>query len=185
MSHGDGPPPIFEGDDFPYWKIHMEAYLEVMDVSVLRATSEGLPKPRDPDNLQGDEVDYEHWNAQAKNALFRGIAKDVFNQVRNHKDAYSLWSDLCMLHEGTKSEREEHYNLVLKKLNFFEMLPNESANEMYSCLNVLVEELNGLGLTQWKPSEVARKILNVLPIDKYAHIVTMLHQDDLSTATLT
>ena len=28
MSHGDGPPPIFEGDDFPYWKIRMLEFLE-------------------------------------------------------------------------------------------------------------------------------------------------------------
>ena len=59
MSHGDGPPPIFEGDDFPYWKkIHMEAYLEALDVGILRATSQGFPKPQDATHLQGDEVNY-------------------------------------------------------------------------------------------------------------------------------
>ena len=79
MSHRDGPPPIFEGDDFLYWKIRIEA-----------------------------------------------------------------------LHEGTKSEREECYHLVMKKLNAFEMLSKESANKMYPCLNVLVEEVNGLG-TNAKP----------------------------------
>ena len=42
MSHGDGPPPFFEGDNFPYWKIRMEAYLEAIDVRVLRATSKKL-----------------------------------------------------------------------------------------------------------------------------------------------
>ena len=73
----------------------------------------------------------------------------------------------------------------MKKLNSFEMLPKESANEMYSCLNVLVEEVNGLGLTQMQPSNVVRKILSVLPIDKYGHIVTVLHQGDLFTATPT
>ena len=52
MSHGDGPPPIFEGDDFPYWKIRMEAYLEALDVGILRAASQGFPKPRDATNLQ-------------------------------------------------------------------------------------------------------------------------------------
>ena len=56
---------------------------------------------------------------------------------------------------------------------------------MYSRLNVLVEEVNGLGLTQMQPSDVVRKILSVLPIDKYGHIVTVLHQGDLSTATPT
>ena len=73
----------------------------------------------------------------------------------------------------------------MKKLNSFEMLPKECANEMYSHLNILVEEVNGLGLTQMQPSDVVRKILSVLPINKYGHIMIVLHQGDLSTATPT
>ena len=60
MSHGDGPPAIFEGDDFPYWKIRMETYLEALDVGILRAASQGFPKPRDATHLQGDEVNCEN-----------------------------------------------------------------------------------------------------------------------------
>ena len=45
----------------------------------------------------------------------------------------------------------------MKKLNSFEMLSKESANKIYSRLNVLVEEVNGLGLTQMSPSDVVRK----------------------------
>ena len=59
MSHGDGPPPFFEGDDFSYWKICMKAYLEALDVEILRAASQGFPKPQDPMHLQGNEVNYE------------------------------------------------------------------------------------------------------------------------------
>ena len=70
MSHRDGLPPVFEGDDFPYWKIRMEAYLEALDVRVLRAISQGFPTPRDPANLQGDEVYYEKWNAKARKHSF-------------------------------------------------------------------------------------------------------------------
>ena len=65
----------------------MEAYLEALDVRILRATSQGFPKPRDPAHLQGDEVNYEKWNAKARNTIFRDLCKDVFNRVRNHKDA--------------------------------------------------------------------------------------------------
>jgi hypothetical protein len=36
-----------------------------------------------------------------------------------------------------------------------------------------------------QPSDAVRKILSVLPIDKYGHIVMMLHQGDLSTTTPT
>ena len=103
----------------------------------------------------------------------------------NHKDAHALWLDICALHKGTMSEREERYHLVMKKLNSFEILPKESANKIYSRLNVLVEEVNGLGLTQMQPSDIIRKILSVLPTNNYGHIVTVLHQGDLSSATPT
>ena len=124
-------------------------------------------------------MDYEKWNAKARNTIFRGLCKDVFNRIRNHKDAHALWSDVCALHEGTKSEREERYHLVMKKLNSFEMFSRESANKMYSRLNILVEKVNGLGLIQMQPSYVVRKILSVLPIDKYCFIKVIfspLHQ---------
>jgi hypothetical protein len=84
--------------------------------------------------------------------------------VRNHKDAHSLWSDIYALHEGTKSECEECYHIVMRKLNSFEMPPNENANDMYPQLNIVVEEVKGLGLTQLTQPDVVRKILSVLPI---------------------
>jgi hypothetical protein len=34
MSGGDGPPLVFYGDDFTYWKIRMETYLEGIDIGV-------------------------------------------------------------------------------------------------------------------------------------------------------
>jgi hypothetical protein len=93
--------------------------------------------------------------------------------------------DICALHEGTKSEREERYRIAMKKLNSFEMLANENANDMYSRLNILVEGVNGLGITQISQPDVVRNIRSVLPIDKYGHIVTVLHQMDLSITTPT
>jgi hypothetical protein len=73
----------------------------------------------------------------------------------------------------------------MKKLNSFEMLANENANDMYSRLNILVEEVNGLGLTPISHSDIVSKILSVLSIEKYGHIVIVLHQMDLSITTPT
>ena len=63
----------------------MEAYLEAINIGVYKAATQGFPEPRDPTNLVGDEFNYEKWNAKAKNTLFSGLCKDVFNRVRNHK----------------------------------------------------------------------------------------------------
>jgi hypothetical protein len=43
MSYGDGPSPVFYGDDFPYWKIRMEAYLVAIDIGVYKAATQGPP----------------------------------------------------------------------------------------------------------------------------------------------
>jgi hypothetical protein len=120
-----------------------------------------------------------------KTLSLEAFAKDAFNRVRNHRNAHDLWMDICALHEGTKSECEERYHIAMKKLNSSEMLANENASDMYSRLNIIVEEPNGLGLTQISQPDVVRKILSVLLIYKYGHIITVLHQMDLSIATPT
>ena len=52
----------------------------------------------------------------------------------------------------------------MDKLNTFEMLPKEDANEMYSRLNMIVEELNVLGLNKMSLVDVVRKILVSYPL---------------------
>jgi hypothetical protein len=39
MSGGDRPPLVFYGDDFPYWKICMESYLQAIDIGVSKAAT--------------------------------------------------------------------------------------------------------------------------------------------------
>jgi len=36
---------MFDGDDFPYWKIRMESYLEACDTKCLKAVTEGFTPP--------------------------------------------------------------------------------------------------------------------------------------------
>jgi hypothetical protein len=42
MSCGDGPHAMFYYDDFQYWKIFMEDYLEAIDIGVFRAATQGF-----------------------------------------------------------------------------------------------------------------------------------------------
>ena len=136
----------------------MEAYLEALDVGVLRAASQGFPKSKDPTNLQGDEINYEKWNAKARNTLFRGLWKDVFNRVRNHKDAHAL--PRC-LSDSSSDDEIDDANLalmvrrttkMLKKLNkngvkfdskkkkFFTSNRRKPISEMdcYNCENLVI-----------------------------------------------
>ena len=53
----------------------METYLEAIDVGVLRAATQGFPKPKDFINLIGDEANYEKWNAKAKAPSLEAFAR--------------------------------------------------------------------------------------------------------------
>ena len=86
------------------------------------------------------------WNEKAKNTLFRGLCKDVFNLVRNQKDSCIMVGHMWT--PWANQEQAGHcYHIVMKRLNYFEIHPHESVNDMYSWLKALMEEVNGLRLT--------------------------------------
>jgi hypothetical protein len=58
------------------------------------------------------------------------------------------------------------------------MLSYENANQIFSHLNVLVEELDDHGLTKMKDINIILRI-RAVPKEKYANIITYFHQVDL------
>ena len=59
MSSGEGPPPVFNGDDFPYWKVRMESYMEAIDTLLYTAAVTGFPTVVDKDKPIMSEQNYE------------------------------------------------------------------------------------------------------------------------------
>ena len=59
MSSGEVPPPVFNGDDFPYWKVRMESYMEAIDLLLYTANVTGFPAVVDKDKPTTSEQNYE------------------------------------------------------------------------------------------------------------------------------
>ena len=53
----------------------MEAYLEALDVGILRVASQSFPKPQDATHLQGDEVNYENGMQMLETPSLEAFAK--------------------------------------------------------------------------------------------------------------
>ena len=65
------------------------------------------------------------------------------------------------------------------------MNDDELVRDMYSRLNLIINELHSIGLTKLDDVDIMRKIISVLPQKKYTSIITILHNmEDLSTMTL-
>jgi ABC-type multidrug transport system ATPase subunit len=86
---------------------------------------------------------------------------------------------------GTSNVREQKYCLAQQSYDSFEMNDDELVRDMYSHLNLIINELNSIGLTKLGGADIVRKIISVLPQKKYASISTILHNmEDISTMTL-
>jgi hypothetical protein len=125
-------------------------------------------------------------NARAKNCLYESLSMEIFNQVFTLKTSNEIWIKLHELHDGTSNVREQKHCLVLNEYNSFAMKENELVRYMYSHLNLVINELNSIGINKLGDADFVRKIISLLPQQRYGNIITILHNfEDLSQMTPT
>jgi hypothetical protein len=65
------------------------------------------------------------------------------------------------------------------------MKENELVRDMYSRLNLVTNELNSIGINKLGDVDIVRKIISLIPQQRYGSIITILHNlEDLSQMTL-
>nr|AAO62327.1 hypothetical protein [Oryza sativa Japonica Group] len=82
--------------------------------------------------------------------------------MSNLETAYDIWNKLAEIHEGTSEYKDAQLHFLKIQYETFSMLPHESVNDMYGRLNVIVNDLKGLG-ANYTDLEVAQKMLRALP----------------------
>lgn len=172
MAKNGGSVPTFEGKNFAYWKARMRAYLEAIAPEVWEATHAGFG------NLDyvGDQL---KWDAKARNAIYECISQDVFARIASKEKACEIWACLIEIHEGSSRVKELKYHMLKSKYDEFKMFPHENVNQMFSRLNVLIEEINALDIASLGKGLINRKILMLLPKPKYNIINSMLQKESL------
>jgi hypothetical protein len=171
MARKGSGPPLFDGKNFSYWKSRMGAYLDALSLDVWIATKTGYTGDLTPEQQK--------WNAKARNAIIEGISEDIFARIDNIDLAHDLWLQLIQLHESSSKVHEQKYHLLRAKYDEFNMFHNEYCNDMFSRLNLIVNELNSLNVSNLDKGMINRKILILLPKPKYNIINSMLQKEDL------
>ena len=110
---------------------------------------------------------------------------DVFNQVFTLNMAHKIWLKLQELHDGTTNVHEQKHCLAKQNYDSFTINDDELVCDIYSRLNLIINEIHSIGLTKLDDADIVRKIIFVLSQKKYASIITILHNmEDLSNMTL-
>ena len=140
-----------------------------------------IKNPEKPTKSEEKDI---HFNARAKNCLFESFSMDVFNQVFTLNTTHEIWLKLQELHDDTSNVREQKHCLAKQNYDTFTMNDDELVHDMYSRLNLIVNELHSIGLLKLDDADIVRKSISVLPQKKYASIITTLHNiENLSTMT--
>jgi hypothetical protein len=111
---------------------------------------------------------------------------DIFNQVFTVKTVNEILLKLHELRDGRSNVCDQKHCLVLNEYNSFQAKENELVRYMYSRLNLIINELNSVGINKLGDADIVRKIIFLLPQQKHGNINTILHNlEDLSQMTLT
>jgi hypothetical protein len=179
-------PPHFDGTNFPYYSARLTCYLEVVDLGVWRVTRDGMKPPKNPEKLTTSEEKEIHLNARAKNCVYASLSMENFHQFFTLKTSNEIWLKLHELPDGTSNVHEQKYCLILNEYNSFAMKKNELVRDMYYRLNLIINELNSIGINKLGDADIVRKIIFLLPQQKYGSIITIFHNmEDLSQMTPT
>jgi hypothetical protein len=162
--------PHFDGTGYPRWKVLMEAYLQAKDLDVWRVTDEGM-KNGTKKEKQFDLI--------AKSIILSSLDVGVFNRVFNCENAHELWKTIKEQNEGSKEAANERYDCLLEEFSSFTQLANENAESMYSRQNVLVNEINALGVKDIRDLNINLKILQSLRKPDYDLVKAIIYEKKL------
>ena len=115
--------------------------------------------------------------------FFGALSGDEFNRVANLESAHEIWITLQNVHEGTSSVRESKIELLKGKLDRFVMGENETPSEMYNRLNLLVNEIKGLGNKEMTDGFIVKRMLRAITPRNVTLVTLIRERDDFDKLT--
>src|SRR5436190_685935 len=177
-------PPLFDGNNYNYWKCQMRIYLQSFNPEIWQIVESAYTPPTTPvDKWSTNDKKLMQTNAKAMNALFCALERNEFNRVSNCKTAHEIWHILEVTHEGTTRVKVSKISVLVHKFELFSMNDGKSIKDMYTRFTDITNSLIRLGKI-YTSVECVRKILLVLTSDWEKKINAIEEANDLSTLSV-
>ncbi|XP_058783740.1 uncharacterized protein LOC131658467 [Vicia villosa] len=168
-------PPYFNGSDYYYyWKGKMRLFLLSQDnnmwsvvenenyTPMTTATDTVASVPKIQSQWTKEENDKVLLSSKAQFILSCALSREEYDRIEECTNAKKIWDTLKIHHEGTNHVKEERIDLGVRKFETFEMKEEETIDEMFFRILVIVNELRSHGKA-YTAHERIRKILRCLP----------------------
>ncbi|MQM02166.1 hypothetical protein Taro_034932 [Colocasia esculenta] len=115
-------PPLFDGEDYNYWKTRMEFFLQGLDFQLWSIIEEGdLVVLNSRENWTKEDKKKISLNSKAKCILCYALSKKEFNRISTCKSAMEMWKKLRITYEGTGKLRETRIDILVAQYERFQM----------------------------------------------------------------
>ncbi|XP_058732645.1 uncharacterized protein LOC131604203 [Vicia villosa] len=178
-DHYSYKPPMFDGENFDYWKDKIETYFMAFDFDLWDLVADGYNCPVDSNGvkiIRSAMTDYQkkayknHFKAMS--ILLSPLSYDLYEKITNKETAKSIFDSLKMNHEGNSQVKETMALTLIQKYEAFKMEEEEFVETMFSRFQILVAGLKVLE-KGYSNSDHVKKIIRSLPA-KWRPMVTAL-----------
>src|SRR3954462_7294694 len=168
------PIPIFNGNDYLYWKDKMMRNIISIDLNAWNIVENGVMLI-DKDNLTEAEKKDLALDNQVWLFITNHLIPEKYHEVKNIGSAKGVWEYLEKIGEGKSTQKEARVDIPRSKFYRFKRHEGEKVNSIYSRLTTLTNELESLGAKDVDPHMVVRTLLRSLD-ESFTHIIMMIKE---------
>ena len=128
-------PPLFTGENYPFWKVRMQIFLESIDRGIWDAVLNGpfvhvnivndVQEPKPFLKWTTDENRRAQYDVKAINIISSALTLDEFYRISVCSSAKDMWEILRVTHEGTDDVKRARKNSLIEGYEMFLMEQGE------------------------------------------------------------
>ncbi|XP_038889291.1 uncharacterized protein LOC120079198 [Benincasa hispida] len=111
-------PPVFNGDNYQVWAVHMMAYMEALDIWEAMEKDYEIPDLLNNPTMAQIKLQKEKKirKSKAKACLFVAVSSTIFTRIMTLKLAYGIWNYLKLEFEGDARTKGMHDSRIVEKI---------------------------------------------------------------------
>jgi len=186
-------PPLFAGENYPFWKMRMIIFLELVDKGVWDAVVNGPFQPikvvegkivlKEFSQWTLDENKRTRYDVRAKNIISSTLTLDEFYRVSVCESTKEMWDVLEVTHEGTDEVKRARKNTLIQEYEMFRMKAGESICDVQKIFTHIVNHLLTLGKI-FDKEELNIKILKSLNRTWQPKVTAISESKDLTNMNI-
>src|SRR3954471_12583550 len=162
-------PPVFDGENFEYWKDRLESYFLCQDGDLWDLDLDGYKHPVNArgvnmsrQEMSDDQKKQFKNHHKSKTNLLNAISHVEYEKITNTETAYDIFESLKMTREGNAQVKETKALALIHKYEAFKIDDDENIEAMFSRFQTLTAGLRVLNKGYTKADHV-KKIIRSLP----------------------